>query len=181
MKNNPIIVTNSNPIGLDKVIEGFQNRISSLAYSNGNWFDGGLILGIVQKNEETEEPIIYWKGKDHFNATPKDFRSPLCFFYEDGSRKQSESRVTYSISMIIWFNESLIKQKTPRIKEYFINSVQKFFQKESVLDLEIFTINEQVFADFNIKTSKLFKKPNDGFRVKFNYDSKIDCDVGFSV
>ena len=191
MAESPKIVTPLNPVGADAVIAQLQKVIAGTTYKDSQdndlfWFADGHVFPLARRDETTGEPILFWKGKDYFKTIPQDTLNAFSFFYENDPRTSlGGSFVSYSFSLVVWFNQDhYVRGLDYRIREFLINSItvalQQFLTEEDFDTITTFTTPESVYTDFTVQLENpKFKAPYDGFRISFTHSEQLDCGKPF--
>lgn len=187
MRNKPSITTNSNPVGVDKVILKIQNKLALLTYldeSNNEvlWFDSALIYGMVERSAD-DLPYILWKGKEFHKVLPDDNYRSICFFYEHDPREIEDGLYKYDLSLIVWYDQHKIDNELGyRISEYAIQEVENTIDNCEGYEIKIYKDKNSIFQDFSMsrkKEGQIFTDRFDGFRIRFSVSSESDCGVTF--
>jgi hypothetical protein len=189
-KIKPNILTPPNPVGIDTVISQLQTAIAAATYTdeNGdpaNWFDEGLILPLADRDQETEEPIVYWTQNDYRPAQPDDDWRTVAFFYqEDPAAAQSQISYSYIINLVVWFNQDrFTRNKNYKIREYFITEVLNILRgtlkATDQTTFEVYRELESIYSnyDINLVREKL-KYPYQAFRITLTASSPLECGPG---
>lgn len=182
MRTLPIIVSPSNPVGLDLAIKKKQEALSLLTYKkNGvdvNLFN--VVWGVAQRDEDDNKPIIKQKGLDYFSPETDNYKA-ICFFRESADRDYS-GRVIYSCDLYVmlvlgYFTNNEAEKIS--IKEHVISKVVKCLrhnaQSDHRLDISVTTDTHEVFNPYSIDIKGYFKYPFDNFRVSFKDSYELGC------
>lgn len=187
MKVKPVIITPSNPVGLDKVVAEITQKLLSITYVDKaantlNYFDSSLLLPVAQLDEKTEKPVVYWKGKEYFSSAPNDnYRSVTYFYQEDPNDGVSYNESTFNLNLVHWYNQDKLgRNLNYSIREAIILAFKKeiiaYLRTENMSSLTTFRETDKVFEKHTFSSDKtLMKYPYDAFRMSFEVTIENEC------
>lgn len=185
-KVKPEILSPPNPVGIDNVIADLQSLIAGAEFVNstgGNelYFAQGLLLPLAFFDEKTSLPIVYWKDKDYYPATPNDNYRTVAFFYqEDPNTAEGLNESLYQLNLVVWFNQDLyVRNKNFLIKEYFIEElrvkIRNYLRNQNKGSISVFRENDTVFSRYTLSEKTRLKYPYQSFRISFQISAEYDC------
>lgn len=176
---------NQEPVFVDRLITILRGIVGGLTYLDSTgmskqWIEN--VYGLAKKDENSNEPKVYYKDKEYISVIPDDRAKSMCFFYMNGRATWEEGNVwTFPISLVVWLNERAIDKRNYQIDIELIQRLQQViinrFKQLQGMEVYFRVDSKQIFDVFDPKVFLPNDMPYSCFRIamRIRFDFSDYC------